>query len=433
VIATDGLANIQLGVGTDRDRIATGAFTHREVSIQEADALYRSSWIGRKVVDVRCGDMVSAWRDWQETGDATARAIEAEEARLKLRAVVLKALVLASVTGGAAIILGFGDADPSKPAPPAAGKGGLRYIAAVPRDRCSAPEMQLDPSLPFYGEGARYQVGHGTARLVDMHPSRVIPVVVRPRPDVLSHQPDPWGENVYTAMYDALIQATTASAALATLLVEAKVDVVKMPDLDAKLQTPAGEERVLKRINLARQARHFNGTVIIGGGEEWQARNVTFGSIADVHIRLWEEVAGAADIPLTRLLGRAPGGLNATGDHDTANYFSSIAADQERILRPILERIDAYLVPSATGRKSRVGWWKFSPLAPADAAKDADTALKWAQADRALADTGALAPDALAKAIVSRLVATGAYPALKETAADAPTEPAREQEPDPSP
>ena len=44
--------------------------------------------------------------------------------------------------------------------------------------------------------------------------------------------------------------------------------------------------------------------------------------------------AGAADIPVTRLLGQSPAGLSATGDSDTRNYYDMIAARQELDLRP---------------------------------------------------------------------------------------------------
>ena len=34
--------------------------------------------------------------------------------------------------------------------------------------------------------------------------------------------------------------------------------------------------------------------------------------------------AGAADIPVTRLLGQSPAGLSATGESDTRNYYDMI-------------------------------------------------------------------------------------------------------------
>ncbi len=56
--------------------------------------------------------------------------------------------------------------------------------------------------------------------------------------------------------------------------------------------------------------------------------------------------AGAADIPVTRLLGQSPAGLSATGDSDTRNYYDMIAARQELDLRPQLERLDRLIAHS---------------------------------------------------------------------------------------
>jgi hypothetical protein len=39
-------------------------------------------------------------------------------------------------------------------------------------------------------------------------------------------------------------------------------------------------------------------------------------------------VAGAADIPLTRLLGQSPRGLQSTGDGEERDYHSMIKARQ---------------------------------------------------------------------------------------------------------
>lgn len=51
------------------------------------------------------------------------------------------------------------------------------------------------------------------------------------------------------------------------------------------------------------------------------------------------DVSGAAAIPVTKLFGRSPAGMNATGESDMANYYDSIEEQQEATLRPILDRL----------------------------------------------------------------------------------------------
>ena len=61
------------------------------------------------------------------------------------------------------------------------------------------------------------------------------------------------------------------------------------------------------------------------------------------------DMAGAAEIPATKLFGRSPQGLNATGEADLRNYYDMIAQMQERILRPALEKLLPVMAISCWG------------------------------------------------------------------------------------
>ena len=61
------------------------------------------------------------------------------------------------------------------------------------------------------------------------------------------------------------------------------------------------------------------------------------------------DMAGAAEIPATKLFGRSPQGLNATGEADLRNYYDMIAQMQERLLRPALEKLLPVMAVSCWG------------------------------------------------------------------------------------
>ena len=68
----------------------------------------------------------------------------------------------------------------------------------------------------------------------------------------------------------------------------------------------------------------FEGNGVSPEGETYQQKQISFASLPDV-ARLFLQIAsGAADIPVTRMLGQAPAGLNATGDSDTRNYYDRV-------------------------------------------------------------------------------------------------------------
>ena len=61
------------------------------------------------------------------------------------------------------------------------------------------------------------------------------------------------------------------------------------------------------------------------------------------------DMAGAAEIPATKLFGRSPQGLNATGEADLRNYYDMISQMQERMLRPALEKLLPVMAISCWG------------------------------------------------------------------------------------
>jgi hypothetical protein len=61
------------------------------------------------------------------------------------------------------------------------------------------------------------------------------------------------------------------------------------------------------------------------------------------------DVAGAARTPVTKLFGRSPAGLNATGESDIKNYYDYLDGVRETSFRAIIERLLPVLALSAWG------------------------------------------------------------------------------------
>jgi hypothetical protein len=119
--------------------------------------------------------------------------------------------------------------------------------------------------------------------------------------------------------------------------------------------------------------------------------------------------AGAADSPVTRLLGQSPAGLSATGDSDTRNTYDMIAARQAIDLRPQLERLDRILLRSAGVDPANVSF-DFRPLWQMDAASAAAIALQKAQATQIYAGLNLWPNDVTARLVESQLIEDGVFP-----------------------
>jgi hypothetical protein len=79
------------------------------------------------------------------------------------------------------------------------------------------------------------------------------------------------------------------------------------------------------------------GLTVIDAEDTYESTDYTFGGLADILDQLLAPIAGATKIPQTRLQGRSPAGLNATGESDWQNYYGMIHAQQEAKLRDSIE------------------------------------------------------------------------------------------------
>lgn len=82
-----------------------------------------------------------------------------------------------------------------------------------------------------------------------------------------------------------------------------------------------------------------SGMTIIGKEDEFDSKQYTFTGLNDVYESFMLDIAGACEIPVTRLFGRSPAGFNATGESDLTNYYDSIEEKQEAYLAPILDKL----------------------------------------------------------------------------------------------
>ena len=86
------------------------------------------------------------------------------------------------------------------------------------------------------------------------------------------------------------------------------------------------------------------------------------------------DISGAAEIPVTRLFGRSPSGLNATGESDLQNYYDMIAEKQESYLRPILNKVLPPFIISTLGSLPDDFDFEFDPVAEPSDKERADLA-----------------------------------------------------------
>ena len=111
--------------------------------------------------------------------------------------------------------------------------------------------------------------------------------------------------------------------------------------------------------------------------------------------------------------------MNATGDSDEANYHAMIAGEQERILRPALNRLDPVIMGHAMVA-SEDAWFDFAPLKVMSEKDKADVALVRANTVTAYVNNGTIPIDALGKVVPNMVAEDGTFPGLEQALEDLP-------------
>lgn len=416
----DGLANLMTGSGTSVDRRMYARWQSPSgISAMEIEAAYRGSWLMRKIIDLPAYDMTRAWRDWQAE-DEQIEAIEADERRLGVREKVMQAIILGRL-GGGALIMGVGnDAPADELDPERVSKGGLSYLFAASRYQLTLGDPIAEMADPNFGEPSSFKLTTDTnPEGIEIHRSRVIPFRGKFTGRLSKLGTDYWGDSEVIAINEAVMNAETACNEFASLISEAKLDVLKMPDLMANANNLEYEKRFMRRVELANTGKSIHRMLIIDEKEEWEQRQLELTGMPDVIRTFMALVAGAADIPATRLLGKAPDGMNATGQGDQDNYDQMVRTKQENELRPKLDMLDAVLVRSALGAFPEEVYYEFSPLTVMGESAQAEVESKEATTLKALVDTGLFQDEALEEAFSNRMVESGRWPGYDKARADA--------------
>lgn len=412
---TDGLVNVVSNLGTSRDKQSHTTYELPVLTDIDLDVMYRATWLARKIVDIPVLDSLRNWRNWQ-ADSAAVSAIETVEKRILLRNRLLEAYTKARLFGGAAIYIGVGDSDIAKPLNvDRLRRNAPLHLNVIAKRNLSAGELETDARVPNYGKPRFYLMPTATGHL-QVHPSRLVILQGAPKADVeLSGTNDGWGESVLAAMLDTIRQADATAANVAALVFEARVDVMNIPNLMQNLADGGQqyERELLNRLQLAAMAKGINGMLVLDKEETYTQKSTTFGGLTDVVITFLQLVSGAADIPLTRLLGQSPSGMTATGESDIRNYYDRIRANQELMLTPSMEVLDACIVRVATGTNDPSIYHDWNSLWQLSGKEKSDIGKTTADTIKTLNETALIPQDVMSKVAVSMMSEIGVAPGLE--------------------
>ena len=335
--------------------------------------VYREYWLATRIIDTPAQDMTRAW--YALTGDIPEEDVadlKRLEARHSVKQELTDALRWARLYGGSlALMVIRGQADQlDQPLdldalPPDCFQG----LLVLDRAMGISPSIELETDLddPDYGLPMYYTVdtGVGDEASMKIHHSRVLRFTGRELPRYEIVRENYWGASELEHIWDELLKRSATSANIAQLVFQANVTTLKMSDFGDSVAMGSEDAKLAIR-SLIEEENRFRtsfGLQLLSKEDSIENLSYSFAGLSDVYEAFMMDIAGAAEIPATKLFGRSPQGFQSTGESDMRNYYEMIASLQERHLRPALERLLPVMAISCWGYLPDDLSFVFNPLA----------------------------------------------------------------------
>lgn len=358
------------------------------------EAAYRSNWLCGQVVDLVAEDMTRAGVQFLSDDlkpDAAEKIHKAFE-RLRLWNETANAVRWGRLYGGGILVLLVDGQNLATPLRlDTIGPGQFKGVVALDR-------WQINPSLqdlvtdfgPDLGKPKYYDVTPAAKALIGerIHYSRVVRVDGQELPFRQQLAENGWGQSVLERLWDRVIAFDSTTAGAAQLVYKAHLRSMKVKNLRQLIAT-GGKiyEAFIEQMKLIRQMQTNEGLTVIDGDDEFETHQYTFSGLDAVLLQFGQQLAGATQIPLVRLFGQSPAGLNSTGESDLRTYYDGIATQQDQKLRPGVGRILELVSRSELGLPLPEGFafefvplWQMTALDKANVAKTKTEAITAAEA-----------------------------------------------------
>lgn len=357
-VALDAFSNplFRLGYGSQSPLEATEyPLTRMTDNYALLNSLYRDNWVVQNVVGIIPDDMTKKWFTLTGAiGPEHLEELERVQRVTRLRDRVNEGLRWGRLYGGAAgliIIRGQEDMLDQPLELESIYPGTFQGLYILDRWQGVVPGMGLvfeggEPVPAYYSiTDAR---GNTVARV---HHSRLVRFTGRELPFLERVAELYWGESEVEALYSDVVKHDNVAANMAALTFRANVDTMEVQNLDQLFSVSSGEQqrRFWNTMQAQSVVKSNFGMQLVNRGDQIKNTQYTFTGLQGVYDSMCLDLSGASRIPVTKLFGRSPAGMDATGESDMRNYYDYVDTLREAKLRPILEKLLPVLAMSAWG------------------------------------------------------------------------------------
>lgn len=419
-VTLDAFSNplFSLGYGSQSPLEATDyPLTRMTDNYALLNSLYRSNWVVQNVVGLLVDDMLREWYALKSITPEQEKAVQTVELSTRLRDRIGTGLKWGRLYGGAAgLILLDGQEDLSRPLDlDAILPGSFRGLYILDRWQGISPGAALTfeggELVPEY-YSINDSAGHTAARV---HHSRLVRFIGRELPDLERQAELYWGESEVEALYTDVVAHDNVSANMAALTFQANINTMEVKGLEQllSLSSPDVQRRFWNTMQAQKVLRSNYGMQLVEQGNKISNTQYTFTGLSDVYESMCLNLCGASHYPMTKLFGRAPAGMNATGESDLKNYYDYVDTLRESKLRPILDKLLPVVARSA-GIETLDLDVSFPPLWTPTAKETADIAKEKADTIVSAFQSGLLGADIALRELKKLEDETGLFGSITE-------------------
>jgi phage-related protein (TIGR01555 family) len=361
----------KLGVGAD-NLLSGSTYGFNPITRQRTllEWIHRGSWIAGVAIDVVADDMTREGVDIIGPIKAEDRTkIEDAASRLDVWGQLNDNIKWSRLYGGSIAVYMIAGQDYSTPLRlETIDRGDFRGLCVLDR-------WQLQPHVddivteegPFMGLPKYYTV-EGQApglRGKKVHYTRCIRLEGVRLPYQQRLTENLWGESELERVYDRLIAFDSATTGAAQLVYKIHLRSLGIKGLRTiVMQGGDGLLGLLGQVEMMRRFQMSEGITMIDADDTLETQSPpAISGLSEILIGFGQQLSGALQIPLVRLFGQSPAGLNSTGESDLKNYYGDIKQKQERDLGfhvPRMYRMiaqsEGIKVPDGFGTEFRSLW-----------------------------------------------------------------------------
>lgn len=345
----------KMGVGADSP-LSTGSYGFNPVTRNRTmlEWIHRGSWIGGVAVDVVADDMTRAGVEFiSEMSPDDEATLHRQASKLGVWAAINEGIRWGRLYGGAIVVALIDGQDMRTPLrPETVGPKQFRGLLTLdrwmvePTTEDIVTEFGPHLGLPKY---YRVQANAPALRGVVVHHSRVMVRHVGVElPYSQRLQEMLWGISVIERLFDRMVAFDSATTGAAQLVYKAYLRTFSIKGMrEVVAMGGKAMEGLAAYAEQVRRYQSIEGMTMIDADDKFEAQSHSaFSGLSDALTQFGQQLSGALQIPLVRLFGQSPSGLNSNGEADIRQYYDHINQQQVKVLGTGIETIYQLLANS---------------------------------------------------------------------------------------